>query len=81
MIKRFSKLTTLMAGLAAAIASLLSPSVGLANLPVRSKAHQDRSCVNRFAKLYGSRHERRNLTNGFLSRFKMLSREIGPSAS
>ncbi len=39
MIKRFSKLTTPVV-IAASLAFLMSPSVGLANTPAKSKAHR-----------------------------------------
>jgi hypothetical protein len=39
MIKRFSKLTTPLVIAAASLAFVLSPSVGLANAPAKSKAH------------------------------------------
>ncbi len=39
MIKRFSKLTTPVVIAAASLAFVLSPSVGLANTPAKSKAH------------------------------------------
>jgi len=40
MIKRFSQLTTPVVIAAASLAFVLSPSVGLANTPTKSKAHQ-----------------------------------------
>jgi hypothetical protein len=40
MIKRFSKLTTTVGIAAASLAFVLSPSVGLANTPAKSKTHQ-----------------------------------------
>jgi hypothetical protein len=40
MINRFSKLTTPVVIAAASLAFILSPTVGLANTPAKSKAHQ-----------------------------------------
>jgi hypothetical protein len=40
MITRFSKLTTSVVIAAASLAFVLSPSVGLANTPAKSRAHQ-----------------------------------------